>query len=144
LGKQLAAENPQTIQYEYVPVLLPLTASKALENALYDLPTGKLSTPVRTSRGYYVAKIHKREPNPGKVRVAHILIAFRDTTEQAKAEALLKAQGVYTKIRAGGDFSELATTCSDDPGSKVNGGVLNAFGLGEMVLPLCQVLVVGC
>ncbi|MDR2970294.1 MAG: peptidylprolyl isomerase [Tannerellaceae bacterium] len=135
LGKQLAAENPQTVLYDDVPVLLPLTASKVLENALYDLPVGKVSAPVRTSRGYYVAKIHSREPNPGKVRVAHILIAFRDTTEQAKAEALMKAQDVYAKVQAGGDFSELAKADSDDPGSKVNGGEVKAFGPGEMVLP---------
>ncbi|MDF9831597.1 peptidylprolyl isomerase [Parabacteroides sp. PF5-6] len=135
LGKQLAGENPAAVQYEYVPVLLPLTASKALENGLYSLPTGEISAPIRTGRGYYVAQIHKRVPNPGKVRVAHILVAFQDTTEQAKAEALVKIQGVYEKLQGGADFATLAKEYSDDPGSKINGGELKAFGPGEMVLP---------
>jgi len=135
LGKELVEKDSETVQYEYVPVLLPMTGAKALEDALYSLPTGKISTPIRTSRGYYVAQIHKRKPNPGKVRVAHILIAFKDTTDQAKKEALTKAEEVYGKLRSGADFSELAKEYSDDPGTAPNGGVLKAFGPGQMVLP---------
>lgn len=135
LGKQLATEDPESVQFEYVPVLLPMTASLALEDALYALPTGKLSTPIRTSRGYYVAKIHRRIPNPGKIRASHILVAFQDTTEQARKEALTKAEDIYKKLQGGVDFAELAKEESDDPGSAAKGGELKAFGPGEMVLP---------
>lgn len=135
LGKQMAAENPDAVQYEYVPVLLPMTAAMAFENALYSLPTGAISAPIRTSRGYYVARINKREPNPGKVRVAHILISYKDSTDQAKEDALKIAREVYEKVKDGADFTALAKEYSDDPGSAVEGGALKAFGPGQMVLP---------
>lgn len=135
LGKELAQQNPEEIQYEYVPVLLPMTAAKALENALYALPAGEISSPVRTGRGYYVIQMHSREPNPGRAHVAHILIAYKDTTEQAIAETLMKAQEVLTKVQTGEDFAECAKTYSDDVGSNTKGGELPVFGPGKMVLP---------
>ncbi len=55
-----------------------------------------------------------------------------DDQKQAK---LKQAQDVLKQLRAGADFAALATRYSDDPGSKENGGLLPAFGHGEMVAP---------
>lgn len=67
--------------------------------------------------------------DPGAFTVAsvrHILIGLNDETGKAirtKDEALKRAQEVEAKLKAGGDFAELAKTYSDDPGSKNNGGL---------------------
>lgn len=136
VGKDLHQADPENVIYEYVPVFLPMTGSKALENGLYALSPGELSKPIRTSRGYYVVKMHRRTPNPGKVHVAHILIgAPADTTQAVKDEALAKARDIYRQLQSGADFGQLAEKYSDDPGSAVRGGDLPAFGPGEMVLP---------
>lgn len=135
LGKELHQADPENVIYEHVPVFLPMTASKAFENVLYSLPVGQLSAPIRTSRGYYVAKMNNKTPNPGKVQVSHILIAPTDTTDLAKEEALVKAKDIYQKLQNGEDFAKLAEEFSADPGSAPKGGVLKAFGPGEMVLP---------
>jgi len=44
-----------------------------------------------------------------------------------------EAKDVLAKAKAGDDFSELAKTHSDDPGSAQNGGELGFFGKGVMV-----------
>ena len=63
-----------------------------------------------------------------QVKTRHILIAVpagadakTDAAAKAKAEDLLK------QIKAGGNFAELASKNSDDPGSKVQGGELPMY-----------------
>ncbi|OAV72049.1 Peptidyl-prolyl cis-trans isomerase surA [Bacteroidales bacterium Barb6] len=140
LGKAWYEEDKGLrIVYEHVPTLPPLRAPKVLERALYELPAGQLSLPVRTSVGYYIVKMHSRKAHPGLVRASHILISFKvDSVTRSKEEALAIAEEVLQKIQAEEDFAELAKTYSNDPGSAANGGTLRAFGLGEMVQPFEQ------
>ena len=78
---------------------------------------------------------------PEQVTVRHILFMTIDPTTHAplsddqKQAKLKEAQDVLKQLRAGADFATLATRYSDDPGSKENGGLLPAFGHGEMVAP---------
>jgi peptidyl-prolyl cis-trans isomerase SurA len=51
---------------------------------------------------------------------------------------LKKANEVYAKIKAGGDFVALASEYSADEDTKQTGGVLPYFTLGSMVLPFEQ------
>lgn len=135
LGEQLAAENSELVQYEYVPILFPMRTSKALEDAVYTLPIGAISEPVHTSRGYYIVQVHARRPNPGKVKVAHILISFPPDSAALKEEALQKVQTLYKQIQEGADFGELAKEHSADIGSATEGGVLRPIAIGETVAP---------
>jgi peptidyl-prolyl cis-trans isomerase D len=69
---------------------------------------------------------------PDQVRASHILIktggkAEEDDTAKKTAEDLL------AKVKAGGDFAELAKKHSQDEGSAVKGGDLDFFGRGAMV-----------
>lgn len=67
--------------------------------------------------------------DPGAFTVAsvrHILIGLNDAAGKpirTKDEALKRAQEVAAKLKAGGDFANLAKAYSDDPGSKDNGGL---------------------
>jgi peptidyl-prolyl cis-trans isomerase C len=75
-----------------------------------------------------------------KVRASHILIkpqtadANTQPTEEEKATAKTKAEGLLKQIKDGGDFAELAKANSDCP-SSARGGDLNFFGKGQMVAP---------
>lgn len=55
------------------------------------------------------------------------------TDDSINAQAKAKAQDVLAKVKAGGDFAELAKQYSEDTGSASNGGDLGFFGKGQMV-----------
>ncbi len=104
------------------------------ENAAYNMKVGEISKPVRTSFGYHIIKLTDRIPNPGEVKVAHIMVLV---PKDAKPEDVKKAEDkineVYTKLKAGEDFSKLALDYSDDKSSARKGGELPWFGIGRMV-----------
>lgn len=136
VGNALAQADKEHVGYEYVHCLQPMQTVKAFESAAYSMPTGCLSEPVRTTIGFHLIKIHSRTPNPGMIRVAHILISFpKDSVAQGEAQTLARAEEVYKKAKEGADFAELAREYSADQGSVKNGGELPAFGVGEMVEP---------
>lgn len=104
-----------------------------LENAVFSLDKGQFGAPVRTHYGYHLFKVLDKKPNPGQLRVSHILVRFPENADDAqKKEAQTKINEVYQKILAGEDFAEMAREYSED-GSAARGGELNFFGLGNMV-----------
>ena len=136
VGNELKEADKDNVGYEYVHCLLPMQTVKAFENVAYSMPVGSISKPVRTTMGFHIIKIHSRKPNPGLVRVAHILIPFeKDSVVQGETETLVRAEDVYRKAKEGADFAELAKEYSSDTGSAKKGGELPAFGVGEMVEP---------
>jgi peptidyl-prolyl cis-trans isomerase D len=92
-----------------------------------NLPGGKPQVSDADVQAYYNA--HKDQYQvKEQVKTRHILIAVpagadakTDAAAKAKAEDLLK------QIKAGGNFAELASKNSDDPGSKVQGGELPMY-----------------
>jgi peptidyl-prolyl cis-trans isomerase D len=67
---------------------------------------------------------------PEQVRASHILLKT-----EGKDDAAVKkqAEDLLAKVKAGGDFAELATKFSEDEGSAKKGGDLDFFGKGQMV-----------
>lgn len=136
VGKDLSDANIDSVGYEYLRCLLPMQTVKAFENAAYTLPVGSVSLPVRTSIGFHLIKIHSRKPNPGQLRVAHILIPLsNDSTGQSDMEARTRAEEVCKKAKSGIDFATLAVEYSSDETTAKKGGELPVFGPGEMVMP---------
>jgi peptidyl-prolyl cis-trans isomerase C len=72
---------------------------------------------------------------PGQVKASHILLKVEPTADEAKkAEAGKKIEEIQQKLKAGGDFAELAKEYSEGP-SSVRGGDLGFFQRGQMVKP---------
>lgn len=89
-------------------------------------------------REYYNEQID-RFRTPEEIKVRHILIRTPapgpdgKVDEQELEEARKKAEEVLAKVRAGGDFAQLAREYSDDPGSAQKGGDLGWVGRGRTV-----------
>ncbi len=98
-----------------------------------NLPGGKPQVSDADLQSYYTA--HQAQYTvKEQVKVRHILIAVpasadakTDASGKAKAEDLLK------QIKAGGNFADLASKNSDDPGSKTQGGELGFLDRGRTV-----------
>ncbi len=73
-----------------------------------------------------------------QVRASHILVKVDpNASEEDKAAAKKKAQELLAKVKAGGDFAEIAKESSDCP-SKAKGGDLGFFERGRMVKPFAD------
>lgn len=128
-------EEENSVGYEHLASLLPLTGPKTFENVAYSLKEGEVSLPVMTPSGYYLIKLHKRKPNLGQVHVSHILLRADEGDEVQEKQALEKANEIRDLVIAGEDFEELAKEFSQDVSSAKRGGVLPLFTQGRMVAP---------
>lgn len=134
VGKELMQEDPKHIGYERVRGFYPMRTVKAFEDAVYNMPEGELSMPIRTKLGFHIVKLHQRIPNPGRVQVAHILLPFtQDSVKLSEVQVKEQADSIYHQILSGSDFGELAARFSADKATAAKQGVLPVFGLGEMV-----------
>jgi len=138
IGQAFNADENSGAVYEEIDYLFPLQAFKALEDAAYTLSEGEISAPVRTPRGFHIIQLMQRIPQPGYLQVAHILIQASEDEPKDDEALLKKANEVYAKIKAGGDFEALAREYSTDLNTRESGGVLPFFTLGNMVLPFEQ------
>ncbi len=155
LGKKHQDDNPEKVTYsqsgdfkfrEELPasiadVVIKLKPGeiydKLLEGATNDYAVDPSTGNVTTKVGYYIVKLidkrdqekqieHKRE-----VGVRHILVAYQGAERADKNitrnenEARTRAEEVLKKLKAGGNFDELAKTYSDDNADKDKGGVLD-------------------
>lgn len=107
--------------------------SYRLESAMYNTPVGQLSHPIRTQHGYYLIKVDDKRPARGLVKVAHIMFMPKGNSESDWEQAKLKADNVYKKLQAGGDFTELAKHYSEDKEYGPKGGELPWFGINRMI-----------
>jgi len=89
--------------------------------------------------GYY--EEHKEEfVEPEKASARHILLKLSpDSSDEEKAEAKEKLQGILKEAKGGADFAELAKQYSECP-SAPQGGDLGYFGRGQMVKPFEDVV----
>jgi peptidyl-prolyl cis-trans isomerase D len=79
---------------------------------------------------YKLVKLIETQMRPDSVKARHILVAKKvsgDTTHITKTDSIMDV------LDKGTDFAFLATTLSDDPGSKEEGGELGWFAEGTMV-----------
>ncbi len=104
------------------------------ENAAFTTPVGQISEPVKTTFGYHLVKVNDIRDNKGEILVAHIMKMFpKDMTAATKQKLKLQIDSIYTELKNGADFAELAKTKSDDKRSSTQGGEMPWFGNGRMI-----------
>ena len=98
-----------------------------------SLPGGKPQATDAEVQSYYnqhLAQFQVKE----QVKVQHILIAVPPGSDaKADAAAKAKAEDLLKQIKSGGNFADLASKNSDDPGSKTQGGELGWLDRGKTV-----------
>lgn len=100
------------------------------EDVAYNTAVGELSPVFRTGYGVHLLRVEGRRANPGEVLVRHILKRIENgDTVSAKA----KIDSIYTLLKAGADFADVASRETDDPSGRNNGGQLPWFGVGRMI-----------
>ncbi|MDR1524419.1 MAG: peptidylprolyl isomerase [Tannerella sp.] len=138
VGESLTSD-PQRKDVTYVSEahVYPLQMLKVLEEKIFSMEPGEISFPLRSMIGFHLFKLDRKIPNPGKVRIAHILTSFpsSDPTDEEVEQIRMKSDSIYREILSGKDFAELAGQYSNDTVSSKRGGLLPYFGLGEMVDP---------
>jgi peptidyl-prolyl cis-trans isomerase D len=70
---------------------------------------------------------------PERVRVRHILIKTQGKPKEEAPKLKAKAQDLLNQLQHGGDFAQLATKNSEDPGSGAKGGELGWIVRGQTV-----------
>lgn len=103
------------------------------ESTAYKTKVGDISKPVRTKFGYHLIKVIDSRDNRGELTVAHIMI-LKPQSKTPENEAKTKAtiQDIYTKLKQGEKFEDLANQFSQDKNSASRGGVLPKFGSGQL------------
>ena len=98
-----------------------------------NLPGGKPQITDADLQAYYNAHQAQFQVKE-QVKVRHILITVPPSADaKTDAAAKAKAEDLLKQIKAGGNFAELASKNSDDPGSKVQGGELGWLDRGKTV-----------
>jgi len=104
------------------------------ENAAFTTPVGEISQPVRSAYGYHILKVFDIRENQGEILVAHIMKMFpQDATPEIKSKLKASIDSIYTELKNGADFAELAKTKSDDKRSAGQGGEMPWFTSGRMI-----------
>jgi len=70
---------------------------------------------------------------PDRVHVRHILLMTKGKSPDEVAKLKAKAEDLLKQVRAGGDFAQLATKNSEDPGSAPKGGDVGWIVRGQTV-----------
>lgn len=103
-----------------------------LDSLLFSAPKGTIAGPIIESGYYVVAKKLIERVQPDSCKARHILIQPSENTEVAVKNAETLRDSIFTALKNGGNFAELAAKFSKD-GSAKDTGNLGWFGKGQMV-----------
>ena len=98
-----------------------------------ELKVGEVADPVRSGAGLHILKLTDKRGNTVKfldqTLARHILVQPSEIRTENQAEELIN--DIYTRLKEGEDFKQLARQYSEDPGSKMDGGELGWSNPGD-------------
>ena len=104
------------------------------EDAAFRLKPGQISEPVITEFGYHLIKLEDKKPNPGEIRVSHILVRTQSNDPVAEERALRKVGDIYTELQKPESvWEEICNLYSEDLGTKNSGGMLPWIAIGSVI-----------
>jgi peptidyl-prolyl cis-trans isomerase C len=108
--------------------------SLTIQQLLEEEVTGDIEVTESEQREFYDENTNMFA-QPESVTASHILISTQEAeSEEARQEALERAEELKTQLEEGADFAELAREHSEGP-SASRGGSLGQFSRGQMVPP---------
>lgn len=103
-----------------------------VEKALWEGKLPVLAPPYRYREKVYIFYGDSSRTAPGQVLTAHIFLPLPKSASAQDIETVREqARSLYTRIRSGEDFAELARRYSQDAGTSLKGGEFRWFGTGE-------------
>ncbi len=125
------SESP-LVDYSDMGFLTVFSLPYVYENIVYGLKPGETSSPYRAKKAWHVFSVLEKRKSVGKWKMAQILFSTPENADEAIMQVLkVKADSVYTILKNGADFSNLAKFVSDDKLTYLNGGELPEFGTGK-------------
>jgi peptidyl-prolyl cis-trans isomerase SurA len=108
------------------------------EDACYSLKSGEYTKiPIRSQFGYHIIKVTGHQPNPGSVRISHILLRFNEgLTDTAAVRDTVWM--IYRKLKSGASFTGMAQKYSQDPKSVVNNGDIGFYERDRLPLTVAD------
>lgn len=106
-----------------------------IEDQAATTPIGQLSPVINTPFGLLFMRVDDRTPNPGEVKVRHILKLTADKSPEEVAAQRAAIDSIARLLKNGGDFVAIASVETEDPSGRGNGGDLPWFSVGRMVRP---------
>ncbi len=113
----------------YVTAMLP-EGFYEVENAIYQLPLGGISKPVKSNGGYHILKVEDIRPARRELEIAQLLIK-KPTERPADQSNKSSADVVYNLLQNGADFNQLVQTHSDDQATKAKDGYIGFVGINQ-------------
>ena len=113
---------------------------QAVKDTLFSLPPGAIYGPYLDGGNYVLAKMVAKQAIPDSAKVRHILVATHQRDQNSgnllrirdDSGAAKRLDSAIALIKNGASFDSVCIKYSDDPGSKVVGGVIDYFATGQM------------
>jgi peptidyl-prolyl cis-trans isomerase SurA len=136
----LAAEGMTRPQYRQM--LIDQARSQQMREQFLRQAMGNRTLPLVSEeqiRQAFEARRGGLGQRPVRVTLQQVIVRT-EPSDEARTEALQRAQEVLRELQGGGDFEVLARRFSEDPGSREQGGDLGWFRPGRMVPEFEQVV----
>jgi peptidyl-prolyl cis-trans isomerase SurA len=128
-NKLAAAYGAVTTDVGYITTF---TLPYEYEKIIYGLKPGSVSQPYKGKRGWHIFKVVGERVNPGRWKVAQILLAIPPGDSATNVNMQLRAaDSIYAKLKAGADFGALAKELSNDKLTYLTGGEMPEFTTGR-------------
>lgn len=125
------SESP-LVEYSDMGFLTVFSLPYVYENIVYGLKPGETSAPYRSKKAWHVFSVVEKRKSVGKWKIAQILFSTPENADESIMGVLKqKADSVYSILKHGADFSNIAKFVSDDKLTYLNGGELPEFGTGK-------------